>query len=264
MKTPTEIKSLLSELNNGVTNISADLVTAFEKYQRNYERELFKTNFATVDGKLKATIANYNKAQSLSIAQKLGFNDLAISTVKKYDDVAKENLLFNKRIGITTSLTFKDLAIVKQLKELDLSNLWNESARLEGLVKRQLVNAIATESDLSTVIDNLSDDLLGGGEKLGALARYSETYIKSGLFDLGRMVDQEIYADVGGDEATAEYAYYGPLDDRTSDICLEYVGEIKTREEWESIGDAEGYDIFTEGLHFNCRHRLILVPPEEK
>lgn len=259
MKPQSEITKALTTLNNGVLNISDKLVKEFEKYQRDYERELFKTKFSTVNGKLKATIGNYNTAQSLSIAKKLGFNDLAISTVKKYDDVAKENLAFNKRIGVETSLTFRDLAIVKQLKELDLSNLWNESARLEGLVKRQLVNAIATEADITTVIENLADDLLGADEKLGALARYSETYIRTGFFDLGRMVDQEIYKDIGGDKPEAEYVYYGPIDNRTSDICMPYVGEIKTREEWEAIGDSEGTDIFTEGLHFNCRHRLILV-----
>ena len=233
----SEITKALTTLNNGVINISKDLVTAFEKYQRDYERELFKTKFATnSSGKLKATVANYNKAQSLSIAQQLGFNDLAISTVKKYDDVAKANINFNKRIGVETSLTFKDLAIVKQLKELDLSNLWNESARLEGLVKRQLVNAIATEMDLATAIDNLSADLLGSGDKLGALARYSDTYIRTGFFDLGRMVDQEIYKEIGGDKPESEYIYLGPLDQRTSSICEPYVGEIKTRSEWEAIG----------------------------
>lgn len=259
METPAEITKALTTLNNGVINISKGLVKSFEKYQRDYERELFKTNFATNNGKLKATIANYNKAQSLSIAKQLGFNDLAVSTVKNYDDIAKDTLEFNKRIGIQTSLTFKDLAIVRQLKELDLSNLWNESARLEGLVKRQLVNAIATEMPLSDAIDSLSEDLLGSGDKLGALARYSDTYIKSGLFDLGRMVDQEVYADIGGDQPESEYIYLGPLDNRTSDICEPYVGEIKTRSEWESIGDSEGMDIFTEGLHFGCRHKLLLV-----
>jgi hypothetical protein len=83
--------------------------------------------------------------------------------------------------------------------------------------------------------------------------------MNTAFVSLSRVIDNEVYSKIGGDSPEAKYIYAGPVDVKTRDFCLEHVGEVKTRAEWEEIGDNEGVDIFAESAGWNCRHRLLLV-----
>ena len=254
----TQLNKEIALLNTGMDKDIDALTALLDKYQNNYEKMLLKTNFDLSDGRLKQTMANFNKAQSMKPISKLGFNEIAVSHIRTYDNTAKEQLVFAKKIGISADIGFRDLTQIKILKNIDYSVLWQEAEMLDALVKKQLVNAIASNANYTDTVNNLANDLLGQGEKMGKLARFSETYMRTALADFSRIIDQEIENAVGGDDPNALYIYAGPVDARTRDFCVEFVGEIKTRKEWEQIGDSEGVDMFSEGAGWNCRHRLIL------
>lgn len=63
------------------------------------------------------------------------------------------------------------------------------------------------------------------------------------------------------------YEYTGPLDDRTEDICREYMAlGPMTLEQWQERVEADGieWEIFQQyGAHYGCRHTLKPVPAPE-
>lgn len=256
-----DIKSLQREirrLNQNLDGISDDLVGALEKYQREYERLILKTKFEVDEaGKLKRTAGNFNQVSKLTPMEKLGFNQIAIGHIKTYDDVAKRQIEFNRRIGIATDLSYKNINILQAYKEFDLANMFGEASLLDGLVKKQLVNAIALNTPWHDAVMNLATDLLGSDIKGGRLARYAETYMRTSLFGLSRTIDKTIYDQLGEDR----FLYVGALDKRTRPFCEEHVGNEYTLAEIEAFPEENesGLDPFFAPGGWNCRHRLIPV-----
>lgn len=245
----------LSDNKDGITD---DLVKAIERYQREYERLLYNANFDTVNGSLKKSGQNYTNVAKLNAFDQLGFSEIGIDHIQNYNQVAKDHLSFNQGIGIETSLTFTDLEIVKALKQLDLAAMYGQAQLLDTTIKRNLVNAIATGANYEDTVNNIANDLLGAGEKLGTLARYADTYLRTSLFGLGRMVDKEIYDNAGGYE---KYMYVGPLDAHTREFCLEHEGNTYTEEQINKFPEENGSGLdpwFAPG-GWNCRHSLIPV-----
>jgi hypothetical protein len=193
----TQIKKEIKALNKNLDGITDELINKLNDYQSGYEKMLLKTDFDLDSNKrFKQTTKNLNKANKLSI-NKLGFNKLAVSHIEQYDDVVKEQIAFNKSIGIVTDLKFNDVSILKYFKDLDLASMMGESEQLDRLIKKQLVNAIALKSPWQKTIKNLSKDVLGIGIKDGALSRYANTYMRTSLYGLSRTVDKAIYDRIG-------------------------------------------------------------------
>jgi len=255
MESLEKLQEEVRKLNNKLDGISDDLVNALEKYQREYEKLLLKKNFDLEQGKLKRNIKNYNTAQSINPFRELGFNELAIDHIKKYDDIADYQLLFNKRIGIDTDFDFQDVSIIKQFKDTDLGTMYSEGQLLDSLVKKELVNAIALNTPIDTAIENLSESLLGAGEKSGRLARYATTYIRTSLNGLSRAIDKELYDKIG----VNEFLYVGALDGKTRHFCKTRLGKKFTTEQIEKFGEqnGSGIDGFFSPGGFNCRHRML-------
>lgn len=250
-----DIDKEIARLNKNLDGITNKLVVALQKYQVEYERELFKAGFDLKDGNLKATQSNYNKAQSLKIMKKLGFNTLAMGWISQYRNIAKTQIEFNKRIGISTDFNFRDISIVKQLQEIDFSVFQAEAILLDERIKKELVNAIALQMPYEKTVDNLSKSLLGAGGKAGTLAGYANTYMRSALFSLSKAIDQEIYGSLGVDE----YYYLGPVDAVTRPFCLKRIGEKFTTKQIENFGNENGSGLngFLLPGGFNCRHRMV-------
>lgn len=251
-----ELLALVKKYNTGIDGISDQFVKELEKYQREYERALYKINFDTKDGYLKTNGANYSKAMSVDGFNKLGFEQLAIGHIKEYNSVAKDRFDFTQAVGVSGDLNFRDLEIVKALQKLDLELAYGQGQELDLAIKKALVNSIATKAPYKDSIESIANDLLGAGEKVGMLARYADTYLRTSMFALSRSVDKEIYESVGGFE---KYMYVGPVDNKTRPFCLEHVGGVFTVEEIEKwpIEDGSGLDPFVYGAGFNCRHTLV-------
>ena len=257
MATLKQIQAEIKKLNKKEDGISDALIGKLEEYQKEYERLLQKKKFdLDEDGKLKRTTKNYNKAQKLDPMDELGFNKIAISHVEKYDEVADNQIKFNKRIGIKTDLDFRDVTIIKQFKNTDLANMFGEGAQLDALIKKQLVNAIALNADYQKTVENLAKDLLGSGLKGGKLARHSNTYMRTSLLGMSRSIDKEIYDRLGEDK----FIYAGPVQDkRIRPFCARHVGKTYTREEIEQfpVQNGSGLDGFFSPGGWNCRHRMV-------
>ena len=55
-----------------------------------------------------------------------------------------------------------------------------------------------------------------------------------------------------------DFRFTGPDDERISDICKEHLGVIMSRDEWLELDP----EVFSYGLHYNCRHRLYPIKEE--
>lgn len=252
----TELLRQIKKLNTGIDGISDNLVKVIEQYQREYERALFKIKFDTKDGYIKTNLSNYSKAMSVDGFNKLGFDQIGIDHISEYNNVAKDQLAFANALGITTDLSYKDLEILKKLKEIDLASMYSQGQELDNAIKKALVNGIATGANYNDVINNISKTLLGAGEKIGMLAKYADTYLRTSMFGLSRMVDKEIYDSIGGYD---KYLYAGTIDSKIRPFCMAHVGQQYTEEQIQKfpVQNGSGLDPWFSPGGWNCRHRLI-------
>ena len=162
--TEEELLREIKRLNNGIDGISDDLINVIEKYQREYERSLYKINFDVEKGYIATNMSNYRRAMSIDAFSKLGFEQIGISYISQYNNIADARINFASKIGVDTSLTFKDLEILKQLKEIDLTSIYAKGEELDNAIKKALVNAVATGQSYEETIKSIREDLLGAGE----------------------------------------------------------------------------------------------------
>lgn len=256
--TEKELLKAIQKLNNGIDGISDDLIKVIEKYQRQYESALYKINFDVKDGYIKTNLSNYSKAMSVDGFNKLGFRQIGIDHITEYNSVSKNQIAFNQSLGISTDLTFKDIEIIKKLKEIDLAAIYSKGEELDNAIKKALVNGIASGTSYDDMVRSISNDLLGGGQASGLLAKYANTYIRTSLFGMSRLIDKEIYEKIGGYD---KYLFAGPIDKRTRPFCVSHVGNEYTEKQIEQFPEQNGSGLnpwFSPG-GFNCRHRLVPI-----
>ena len=249
----------IAKLNTGIDGIGDKLVSAITLYQLRYEKLLLEQNFDLDNGRFKPTLFNYNKVQSINPMQQLGFNTLAANHFKVYDDMPKQQLAFNKRIGVGLDLSFNDATLVNRLRDIDLGSMYGYGKELDNLIKKELVNSIALQADYRLTVKQLAKNLLGSGIKDGKLAKYAETYMRTSLFGLSRLIDKQIYDDSGID--IKEYRYVGALDNKTRPFCLAHLGKKYTPKQIVQfpIQNGSGLNGYFAPGGYNCRHRLIPV-----
>ena len=253
--TPYSVKELnalentIKKYNKYADGINENLVKAVEIYQKKYIKYL-----------RELPVNSVSQLGSINPMQRLGFGDLAIEHIETYNDNFAKRLQAIKNLGVGANIGTVDFtSTLNAIKRANFEVFAKEAESLDAMVKARLVNSYVLGEDYQKTVSNLSDDLLGFSEKSGKLAKHASTYMNSAFVTVGRIADQEVYSQIGGDEPESEYIYAGPVDNITSDICFEHVGKIRTRSDWEAIGDQEGMDVFAQGLHWNCRHVLILV-----
>jgi len=263
MPTQEELSKELIRLNNRLQGIDKRLLIAIDRYQDKYEAELLKQNFDLDKGLLKRTSKNFSKAQALSISEKLKYKNLVEGHIKQYVKVAGYSKDFNIGIGVKSTFDYKNARIIKQLQKIDFDQLFQQGKELDRLIKAQLVNAIALESDMKRTIANLSRDLFGRGEKAGKLSRYSKTYMRTSLFGLSRSIDQELYDEIG----VKRYLYAGPIaDKKVRSFCRARVGKVFNAKQIEQFSglNRSGLNGFFSPGGWNCRHRMIPAPGQIK
>ena len=244
-----KIENNIKRYNKYTDGINDKLVKEVNRYQRRYVELLREAKFNSI-----------TDIGRLSPMEQLGFQNMAVEYMQEYPSNAERELKNLQSLGLGTSLSRIDFnTTIRAIQRADFNVFRAEAESLDAMIKSRLVNSYVLGEDFQKSVSILANDMLGADEKLGSLARFSSTYMNTAFTALGRTVDQEVYAREGGLEDDAEYIYAGPVDNKTSDICLQYVGQVLRRSEWLEIGDGEGVDIFTIGLHFNCRHKLLLV-----
>lgn len=249
VKELNRIESEIRKFNKYADGINDRLQKAVKKYQKSYERFLRENE-----------TNNPNVVGSRTPMEQLGFRAMETEFMQEYDMSIDRAITMNKNIGISTDLNRVDfIGTVEQIKRADFGVFEAEARSLDAMIKARLINSLVLGEDYQSTVSLLADDMLGAEEKSGRLARFANTYMNTAFVSLGRAVDMEIYEKIGGKEPDAEYIMVGPVDNKTSEICLEHVGSTKTKEEWEELGNSLGEDVFASGLHWNCRHRWLLV-----
>lgn len=162
----------------------------------------------------------------------------------------------NALLGISTDINFQGTKMIEKAQIVDLESFIGKGAELDDLIKKELINGIAGTANYRTMVRNLEENLLGLGEKGGFLARYSNTYIRTSIQGLTRLVDKEIQDKYikDNDIEDPKYLYSGVVDGKTRDFCLDHVGKEYTEDEVMGFPGS----FFSPG-GWNCRHELTLV-----
>lgn len=258
MATLTEITKRIKKRNDELDGITDNLVKELTDYQIEYERQLRKAKFdLDSSGNLRRNSKNFSKATSMKPMQKLGFNELSVAYIDQYPQTIKDQLLFNKRMGLEVNIDFKDVTMLKHLQNVDLGEMMLKGQELDAIIKRELVNAIALEAPYQDAVDNIAMAQLGAGDKLGRIANFADSQMRTSLYGLTRTVDRQIYEDIGEEE----FIYTGALDKRTRPFCKARVGKRFDIEEINNFGsqNGSGLDGFFSPGGFRCRHSLIGV-----
>jgi hypothetical protein len=256
MITLDELSIIIKNLNDKLLGINNELLIAVEKYQIKYERMLNRIDFDTEDGFLKQTVSNYNIAQSINPVGDLNFDGVVSNQIANYDKVPIYQKAFNLKIGMDINFNYSDARILKIAKNMDFDNLVTQGKNIDQLIKKELVNAIALGSSLKNTINNLSESLLGGGDVMGKLARYSTTYMRTSLFGLSRIIDQEAYDSLD----IKEFIYVGVIfDSKIRPFCAQHVGKVYNKKQIEKFSEQNksGLNPYFAPGGYNCRHRLI-------
>ena len=61
-----------------------------------------------------------------------------------------------------------------------------------------------------------------------------------------------------------KYIYIGPNDSLTRPFCNKYLNQIKSESEWRKLSNGQIGSAFDMQGGYNCRHMLLLVPPEKE
>ena len=252
------LQNKIKKITKNVDDLADELDKNIDKYQKQYERELKKLNFAEANGRFKPTQGNYNKVNGLKMAKRLKWSAIVQDHIDKYDDLPLFNKDYHEAIGIKVDeINYNDLTVVKEFKTQDQQGLLTEGQTLDNLVRKELVNAVALGSPINDAISNLAAQLLGStDEKMGRLSRYSQTYVRTSMLGLSRLIDKEIYDTLDLED---EYLYAGTVDQKIREFCKHHVGKVYTNEQIEKFPqqNGSGLDPFFSPGGWNCRHRLI-------
>ena len=120
------------------------------------------------------------------------------------------------------------------------------------LVKSKLIEAGNTikSTMVQSVIGGLSEEAFALRlERIGFQPHQANALVNENLRRFSRSVTNEMANNASTDTL---YIWEGPVDDRTSDECLQLMGlGPMTQEEFESVFPGA----FINGTHFNCRHQ---------
>ena len=180
--------------------------------------------------------------------------------------------------------------IVKELIDLDMKTLLLDDFKLNGelgAITKNYINTLKGMEAFATVPESTLNSLIKMdadffSSKIGEQAeimkrlmiesiigRQSETVFAESLLNLGmsettanqivndsiRRFSRTVTRDMANNAPKDKlYIYDGPVDDRTSDICLEIsaAGPMTMADIDSRFGDAS-----TSGGHFNCRHEFV-------
>lgn len=154
-----------------------------------------------------------------------------------------------------------------QLIDLAVSNsaVLVEDILADGIkaVNAEMAKAIIAGKPLRAIAESIRENVrLAGKDEAGIPQWRADLIARSELHSVYRQAQVK-----SGDELGFEcFVYEGPDDDRTEPVCEQYIGETKTRAEWEEVSEREQGDseiVFLYGLHYGCRHVLRPVPCPE-
>lgn len=198
----------------------------------------------------------WEEVQDLMVRMYAKLKDKDRSRVlKELTDADFENLIMSE-FGVGGELEKVAGEYISTLKGIEAFADVDESV-LQSLIKMdmdayrtKIADAAATmrKQTIEAVIGDLTEQGFRNSLKtMGFLPHQAEAMVNDGLRQFSRNVTNEMANQMPTDTL---YIWDGPVDDRTSDECLDLIANSPmTRDE---MGDA-----FTLGTHFNCRHQPV-------
>jgi hypothetical protein len=88
---------------------------------------------------------------------------------------------------------------------------------------------------------------------------HSEPQIRT-LYDTSVSIfGRQVEALQAGDDPDTTFAFFGPVDEKTRDFCLEHVGKVYTRAEIDALDNGQIDNCFLTAGGFSCRHSWVEV-----
>lgn len=160
-------------------------------------------------------------------------------------DAAKagvDSLVLPKGTDISFKIDKKLIDTALWTREVKIKNLLQEGV---SLLNEQISSALITGASPREISQIVKDTMvLKDGAAVPAWR--AEMIARNEPFAAYRQSARAV-AEAEGIEL---FQMRGPVDNRTSAICLQHVGMIRTAEEWEEVNEL----VFRYGLHPNCRH----------
>jgi len=135
-------------------------------------------------------------------------------------------------------------------KQIDVA-LYNSSIKIKGLVAEgaaAIQEIVAGSMIKGSSLREISKSIQGRTDIGEGLidSRRADMIARNELFSVYRQTSKA----AADDEGITLYQLRGPMDNRTSAICRQHVGQVKTAAEWIKIRKL----VFVYGLHYQCRH----------
>lgn len=212
-------------------------------------REAYGAMYAYVNRKLAegATVdAAFMQSTQLSLEQISAQYGSEIVEARLADILAQAAMDGAEDTGVKGALGLLDMTAVDialHNAEVHIKDITDAGVKV---VSETITNAMITGKSLTETSELLRVGLLENGLDI-AEAR-ADMIARNETFSVYRQAGKSVADAVGA----TSFKLSGPVDDRTSEICLEYVGKTMTQDDWEAVEPLA----FVYGLHVNCRHTL--------
>lgn len=123
----------------------------------------------------------------------------------------------------------------------------------------ELLNFINTSLIFNTQTDFLTNALKGQFNKTFGQMK---TIIRTSQKATFNQIRQDYYKNLN--IVNKKYIYLGPNDKITRPFCSKYLNQIKTEVEWRKLNNGQIGSAWDMQGGYNCRHMLLLVPPEKE
>ena len=173
---------------------------------------------------------------------------------KTYEDIATESMRAFRVQYPSLLFTDEMIAQIQALQKINQQTIEDIAAGFRRDIDR--ISALGQVGILPR--EMMNGELLTIFER--GFATKIAVEIETGTSAFYQTVNASIAEAVGIDK----YEYFGPVDERTRDFCMEHVGQIKTRAEWQAIDNGQNGAVYPFRGGYNCRHQLIPVLDEEK
>lgn len=160
------------------------------------------------------------------------------------ETLARAGVSAIKDIGASlTAMSRAQIEVALYNAEIHVKDLLSPGVKV---VQETIANAVITGKDPREISAILRERLTLGEEGAAISKARADQIARGELVSVYRQASRA----AAEEEGFRLYRMTGPLDDRTTTICREYLGQEKTAAEWEEIEPL----IFMYGLHHNCRH----------
>jgi hypothetical protein len=234
----TKIQTSLNKVNNDITSL-------LNNYTKTGKLQKVNLEFALV-----------NKVQIENILRDSGYyQDVEVllkSQLGLIDDIIKEYKLFD----YTLDFTSLNKEAIKQLIKNSSVVFENIGIQATSQIYNGIYDSLVTDMPLSDAVSNIRNAI----DNI-KLKQYAGTYANTEYMKFNRSVSGIMSNQTGWNT----YQFMGPIDAKLShDFCLRHVGEIMTRKKIDEYSKQYGFDIFTNGGGWNCRHKWVNVPSDYK